>query len=63
MTPRPEPVVVFDIDGTLLDSATGIVAGFRHALRTVGFEPPDERALRSDLGPPVGEIFHPAGPS
>jgi phosphoglycolate phosphatase len=50
-------VVVFDIDGTLLDSAPGIVAGFQHALRSVGFEPPDEAALRSDLGPPVGNIF------
>ena len=25
--------VIFDIDGTLLDSAAGIVAGFRHALQ------------------------------
>jgi phosphoglycolate phosphatase len=51
------PVVVFDIDGTLLDSATGIIAGFQHALRSVGFEPPDAAALRLDLGPPVGQIF------
>jgi phosphoglycolate phosphatase len=50
-------VVVFDIDGTLLDSATGIVAGFQHALRSVGFQPPSAAALRVDLGPPVGEIF------
>jgi phosphoglycolate phosphatase len=49
--------VIFDIDGTLLDSATGIVAGFQHALRSVGFEPPDEQTLRSDLGPPVGLLF------
>ena len=51
------PVVVFDIDGTLLDSATGIVAGFQHALRSVGFAPPSEAALRADLGPPVDSIF------
>lgn len=49
--------VVFDIDGTVLDSATGIVAGFQHALRSVGFEPPDEQTLRSDLGPPVDLLF------
>lgn len=47
-------VVVFDIDGTLLDSAAGIVAGFQHALRSIGIEPPSEEVLRSDLGPPVG---------
>ncbi len=57
MTSGTAPVVVFDIDGTLLDSASGIVAGFAHALRAVGFDPPDEHTLRSDLGPPVGEIF------
>ena len=49
--------VVFDIDGTLLDSAAGIVAGFRHALRSVGFTPPTDAVLRSDLGPPVGPYF------
>jgi phosphoglycolate phosphatase len=55
--PAAPPVVVFDIDGTLLDSASGIVAGFQHALRSVGFEPPDQQVLRSDLGPPVGQVF------
>ena len=45
--------VVFDIDGTLLDSADGIVAGFACALRSVGVEPPDDATLRSDLGPPL----------
>jgi len=49
--------VIFDIDGTLLDSAAGIVAGFRHALRSVGFPPPSDAVLRSDLGPPVGPYF------
>lgn len=49
--------VVFDIDGTLLDSAAGIVAGFQHALRSVGFAPPAEAVLRSDLGPPVDLLF------
>lgn len=53
----PVSAVVFDIDGTLLDSATGIVTGFQHALRSVGFEPPDEATLRADLGPPVEAIF------
>ena len=50
------PVVVFDIDGTLLDSAPGIIAGFQHALRSVGFSPPDAETLRLDLGPPE-QIF------
>lgn len=61
VTPAPRVsglrAVVFDIDGTLLDSAAGIVAGFRYALTSVGFLPPEEAVLRRDLGPPVGEMF------
>ena len=33
-------VVIFDLDGTLTDSAAGVVASFRHALATVGAEVP-----------------------
>ncbi len=59
MSARPgDPAaVVFDIDGTLLDSATGIVAGFRAALLSVGVEPPDEASLYAALGPPIGTYF------
>nr|WP_232531198.1 HAD hydrolase-like protein [Microlunatus antarcticus] len=49
--------VVLDIDGTLLDSADGIVAGFGHALRAVGVTPPDDATLRSDLGPPLVDLL------
>ena len=33
------------------------MAGFRHALTSVGFPAPSEEVLRSDLGPPVGDLF------
>ena len=49
--------VVLDIDGTLLDSADGIVAGFRHTLEAVDVGPPDDATLRSDLGPPLLELL------
>ena len=49
--------VVFDVDGCLLDSIDGIVAGYQHALTSVGVEPPSEAVLRSDVGPPVGVLF------
>jgi phosphoglycolate phosphatase len=45
--------LVLDVDGTVLDSADGIVAGFRHALTAVGVAPPPDATLRSDLGPPL----------
>jgi phosphoglycolate phosphatase len=49
--------VVLDIDGTLIDSADGIVAGFRHSLESVGVLPPDDATLRSDLGPPLAQLL------
>ena len=45
--------VVLDVDGTLIDSAEGIVAGFRHALGAVGVEPPSDAVLHADVGPPL----------
>ena len=41
-------VVVFDIDGTLLDSATGILAGFGVALAAGGVPVPDEPFPRTN---------------
>jgi phosphoglycolate phosphatase len=49
--------VVLDVDGTVLDSAEGIVAGFRHALETVGVTPPADDVLRSDVGPPLAALL------
>jgi phosphoglycolate phosphatase len=49
---RPQ-LVIFDLDGTLTDSAEGIVSSFRHALGTVGVEvPPGDLAGRI-VGPPM----------
>jgi phosphoglycolate phosphatase len=48
--------VIFDLDGTLTDSAEGIVASFRHALAAVGADVPgdDEAGLaRRLVGPPM----------
>ena len=50
-------VVVFDIDGTLLDSATGILAGFGRALAAGGVPVPDEASLRVHLGPPLRDFL------
>ncbi len=48
----PAPVVLFDLDGTLTDSATGVIKGFLHAADTVGFAPPTGNLHRL-LGPPM----------
>lgn len=46
-------LVIFDLDGTLTDSADGIVASFRHALQTVGADIPDGDLAARIVGPPM----------
>jgi phosphoglycolate phosphatase len=54
MTP---PAVLFDLDGTLTDSAPGIVASVEHALATMGMESPGSEELRRFIGPPIQDSF------
>lgn len=49
---RPQ-LVLFDLDGTLTDSADGIVASFRHALAAVGAEVPGGDLAGRIVGPPM----------
>lgn len=56
MTPR---WVLFDLDGTLSDSARGILAALRHAFAVNGIAPLDEQAERAILGPPFYESLPP----
>lgn len=43
-------LVVFDWDGTLMDSLGAMVACARHALRDIGVEPPASKVIRSAIG-------------
>ena len=45
--------MLFDLDGTLTDSADGIVASFRHALETIGATVPDGDLAGRIVGPPM----------
>jgi phosphoglycolate phosphatase len=54
-SPR-EPVLVFDLDGTLIDSAPGILRAFGAALHGRGIQP--ALALRPEIvGPPLRETL------
>ena len=46
-------LVIFDLDGTLTDSAEGIVSSFRHALGEVGAAVPDGDLAGRIVGPPM----------
>jgi phosphoglycolate phosphatase-like HAD superfamily hydrolase len=45
--------VIFDLDGTLTDSAAGIVASFRHALGEIGAVVPEGDLAGRIVGPPM----------
>lgn len=53
---RPQ-LVIFDLDGTLTDSADGIVASFRHALAAVGAEVPGGELAGRIVGPPMHQTL------
>jgi phosphoglycolate phosphatase len=46
-------LVIFDLDGTLTDSARGVVSSFCHALRQVGAVVPDGDLVGRLVGPPM----------
>ena len=50
-------LVIFDLDGTLTDSAEGVVASFRHALAAVGAEPPAGDLAARVVGPPIQDTL------
>ena len=57
---RPQ-LVIFDLDGTLTDSAPGVVASFRHALTAVGAQVPDGDLAAMVVGPPMAATLESLG--
>ena len=49
--------MLFDLDGTLTDSAPGIVNCVRYALDDMGIPHPDDATMRTFLGPPLAVTF------
>jgi phosphoglycolate phosphatase len=54
---RARPVLLLDLDGTLVDPAPGILGSCRHALAALGIAPPESEDLRWVIGPPIRESF------
>ena len=50
-------MILFDLDGTLTDSAPGIIACIEHALEDLGLERPGDDVMRTFLGPPLYDTF------
>jgi phosphoglycolate phosphatase len=56
-----DALVIFDLDGTLTDSAQGVVSSFRHALGEVGAEVPDGDLASRIVGPPMHHTLRKLG--
>lgn len=50
-------LVIFDLDGTLIDSAPNILAGLRVTFAEMGLPVPDDAELAHYIGPPVRQSF------
>jgi phosphoglycolate phosphatase len=59
--PKSPALVIFDLDGTLTDSADGIVASFRHALAHIGAVVPEGDLASRIVGPPMHHTFEAMG--
>lgn len=57
MTARAPQLVLFDLDGTLIDSQAGIFASLDHAFAQIGVALPPREVLRSWIGPPFQQSF------
>ena len=49
--------VLFDLDGTLVDSKRGVIDCLRHAVAAAGIEPPSPAEMNWCVGPPLRSVF------
>jgi phosphoglycolate phosphatase len=49
--------LLFDLDGTLLETELGILNTFRHTLRTLGLPDKTDAELRKYIGPPLRQAW------
>ena len=57
---RPYSAILFDLDGTISDSAPGILESMTHTFHAVGVPVPDHATLMSFVGPPIMDTFRTA---
>jgi len=50
-------LVIFDVDGTLLDTSTGLLNAVKYTIRKFNMPTVSDNVLRSFIGPPVHDSF------
>jgi phosphoglycolate phosphatase len=57
-----KPTIVFDLDGTLVDSLADITASFRYVLAQAGLPQPTDAVMADLIGRPLAEMFRRVAP-
>ncbi len=52
-----KPVILFDLDGTVIDSTEAILDGFRVAFETFGGEVPSDELIKNEIGHTLEDMF------
>ena len=52
-----KPVLLFDLDGTVIDSTEAILEGFKVAFETFGGEVPSDEAIKNEIGHTLENMF------
>jgi len=55
--------IVFDLDGTLVDSFDDISAAFRRSFHVIGSEPPAVDVVKAMIGKPLRDMYQPFAPA
>lgn len=56
-----KPVILFDLDGTLIDSTEAILEGFRVAFEHFGEVVPSDEAIKAEIGHTLEDMFQTLG--
>ncbi len=49
--------IIFDLDGTLIDSSAGVIEAVNYAFARLGGEPPSAEVIRASIGYPLEQLF------
>lgn len=58
---KKDKIILFDLDGTLIDSTEAIVESFEVAFGHFGLEVPDEERIKAEIGYPLDCMFETLG--
>ena len=52
-----KPVILFDLDGTVIDSTEAILEGFKIAFESFGVDVPTDEAIKNEIGHTLEDMF------